>query len=32
MRTLEAELYFYQRMFGLPTGDAVQVGIHNLPA
>lgn len=32
VRTLEAELYFYQRMFGLPAGDAVQVEIHNLPA
>ena len=32
VRTLEAELYFYQRMFGLPTGEAAQVEIHNLPA
>lgn len=31
VRTLEAELYFYQRMFGLPTAGAqAAVEIHNL--
>ena len=31
IRTLEAELYFYQRMFGLPTAGAqAAVEIHNL--
>ncbi|KQW89847.1 peptidase [Massilia sp. Root418] len=31
IRTLEAELYFYQRMFGLPTAAAqAAVEIHNL--
>lgn len=31
IRTLEAELYFYQRMFGLPTAGAqAPVEIHNL--
>jgi dipeptidyl aminopeptidase/acylaminoacyl peptidase len=32
IRTLEAELNFYQRMFKLPASDAVQVEIYNLPA
>ncbi|WGG50626.1 alpha/beta hydrolase family protein [Rugamonas sp. DEMB1] len=32
VRTLEAELYFYQRMFGLHTpGAAAPLEIHNLP-
>jgi hypothetical protein len=33
VRTLEAELYFYQRLFGLHPGDAPgAVHIDNLPA
>ncbi|UGQ46549.1 S9 family peptidase [Massilia endophytica] len=32
IRTLEAELYFYQRVFGMQSGDTAPVEIHNLSA